>query len=53
MLTPLHIGIEHPTLGWLAIVALLAFVAGLGVNLSRSVTGSAHDGTPAADEDSE
>lgn len=36
MSLPIHLGIEHPNLVWLGIVAFLAFVAGLGVNLYRT-----------------
>lgn len=45
MVAPLHFGLEHPSLTWLVVAGLLAFVAGLGVNLYRS-TGSA----PASDD---
>ncbi|WP_202935043.1 hypothetical protein [Halorussus amylolyticus] len=36
MLLPLHVGIGHPSLVWIAASAILAFVAGLVVNLYRS-----------------
>lgn len=36
MTLPLHVGLEHHSLLWLVATALLAFVAGLGVNLYRS-----------------
>lgn len=36
MVVPVHIGVEHPNVLWLVVVALLAFGAGLGVNLYRS-----------------
>lgn len=38
MVVPLHLGFEHPNLVWIAITALLAFIAGMGVNLYRSST---------------
>lgn len=36
MTLPVHLGLEHPNLVWLVVVAILAFVAGLGVNLYRT-----------------
>jgi len=33
MVVPAHLGVEHPSLLWLVAVGILAFVAGLGVNL--------------------
>lgn len=36
MVLPLHLGVEHPNLLWLVGVGLLAFVAGLLVDLYRS-----------------
>jgi len=36
MVSPLHVGLEHPNLLWIAAAGLLAFVAGLAVNLYRS-----------------
>jgi hypothetical protein len=36
MVVPLHLGLEHPSALWLVGVGLLAFLAGLGVNLYRS-----------------
>lgn len=36
MTLPVHLGLEHPNLVWLVVVAILAFAAGLGVNLSRT-----------------
>lgn len=38
MVVPAHLGLEHPSLAWLVVVGILAFVAGLGVNLYRSYT---------------
>jgi len=40
MTLPLHLGIEHPSLLWLVAVGLLAFLAGLVVNLYRSRGGN-------------
>ncbi|MFB6087699.1 MAG: hypothetical protein ABEJ85_04190 [Haloarculaceae archaeon] len=48
MVVPLHIGIEHPSTVWLLGVAVVAFVAGLAVNLYRS---NAASETPDADVD--
>ena len=36
MVTPLHLGLEHPSVLWLLGAGLLAFVAGVVVNLYRS-----------------
>jgi len=36
MTLPAHLGFGHPSLVWVAVIAVLAFVAGLGVNLYRS-----------------
>jgi hypothetical protein len=36
MTLPLHLGLEHPSLVWIAGTGLLAFLAGLVVNLYRS-----------------
>lgn len=36
MTLPIHLGLEHPNLVWLVVVAILAFLAGLGVNLYRT-----------------
>ncbi|UPM44391.1 hypothetical protein [Halocatena salina] len=36
MVAVLHLGLEHPNLVWIALTGLLAFIAGLGVNLYRS-----------------
>jgi hypothetical protein len=36
MVSPLHVGLGHPNLLWIAAAGLLAFVAGLAVNLYRS-----------------
>ena len=47
MVAPLHIGLEHPNVVWLVGVGLLAFLAGLLVNLYRSRRSSSLD---AADE---
>jgi hypothetical protein len=40
MILPLHVGIEHPSLLWIAATALLAFVVGLGINLYCSLNDS-------------
>jgi len=37
MVAPIHLGVEHPSLVWSVAVAILAFAAGLGVNLYRSL----------------
>ena len=39
MTLPLHLGLEHPDLLWIAGTGLLAFLAGLVVNLYRSRRG--------------
>ncbi|WP_185715614.1 hypothetical protein [Halocatena pleomorpha] len=36
MVAILHLGFEHPNLVWIALSGLLAFIAGLAVNLYRS-----------------
>lgn len=36
MTLPLHLGLEHPSPAWLVGTGLLAFLAGLVVNLYRS-----------------
>lgn len=36
MVVPAHLGVEHPNLIWIVVVAIMAFGAGLGVNLYRS-----------------
>ncbi|MGQ4556518.1 hypothetical protein [Halobellus sp. GM3] len=36
MIAPLHLGLEHPNALWLVGAGLLAFLAGLAVNLYRS-----------------
>jgi len=41
MTTPLHLGLEHPTLAWLVGTGLVAFLGGLVVNLYRSRRGDA------------
>lgn len=50
MVVPLHLGFEHPNLVWLGITALLAFVAGLVVNLYRSSTTRRPDSEENADQ---
>jgi len=51
MVPPTHIGLEHPQLLWLVVVGLLAFVAGLGVNLYRSTDDPMPDRDPTPGED--
>jgi hypothetical protein len=52
MLVPIHLGLEHPNLVWLVVVAVIAFAAGLGLSLYRSAeTGTYHE--PASDEEIE
>lgn len=46
MAIPVHLGLEHPSLVMLVVVGILAFVAGLGVNLYRSRNGK--DSNPTA-----
>jgi len=51
MVVPAHLGLAHPNLVWLVVVGLLAFVAGLGVNLYRSTTDTdPHDEPGVGDE---
>ena len=50
MTAVLHVGTEHPNLLWIVAAALLAFVAGLGVNLYRSLGDSSSTGPRAADD---
>lgn len=38
MVLPAHLGLEHPSLLWIGVVGIAAFVAGLGVNIYRSYT---------------
>lgn len=38
MYSALHLGFEHPNLVWIAITAILAFAAGLGVATYRFFT---------------
>lgn len=35
----LHLGLEHPNFVWIAVTAVLAFAAGLGVATLRVFTG--------------
>ena len=35
----LHLGLEHPNVVWIAVTAVLAFAAGLGVATLRVFTG--------------
>lgn len=51
MVSPLHVGIEHPNLLWIAASGILAFVAGLLVNLYRS--GSDRQAGPVPDEETD
>lgn len=51
MVHPLHLGLEHPSLVMLVVVGILAFVAGLGVNLFRSYTSA--DSPPITDASDE
>lgn len=48
MTVPVHVGIEHPNLWWLAGVAFLGFLSGLGVNLYRTRRRGGEDATAAA-----
>ena len=50
MTVPLHLGVGHPTVGWLVLVGLLAFAVGLVVNLSRSTTQTPSNETLAVDD---
>jgi hypothetical protein len=50
MTLPLHIGIEHPSLLWLVAVGIVAFLAGLLVNLSRSESETPTQHAVAADD---
>lgn len=52
MITPLHLGIHHPNLVWIGITALLAFIAGMGVNLYRSTDKQGSD-SAIPDEDTQ
>lgn len=36
MVVPAHLGVGHPNLIWIVVVGIMAFGAGLGVNLYRS-----------------
>ncbi|WP_170977279.1 hypothetical protein [Halorussus salinisoli] len=53
MLSPLHLGVEHPNLVWIAAVGLLAFVVGLGVNLCRSLADAPRIASRTSDGESE
>ncbi|WP_440008487.1 hypothetical protein [Halomicrococcus sp. SG-WS-1] len=37
MYSPLHLGFEHPNVTWIAVTAVVAFVAGLGVTAYETV----------------
>jgi hypothetical protein len=52
MVVPAHLGLAHPNLVWLVVVGLLAFVAGLGVNLYRSTTDSGPQDEPGVSDES-
>ncbi|NHN42195.1 hypothetical protein G9C85_11235 [Halorubellus sp. JP-L1] len=36
MVTPLHLGLEHPSLLWIVLAGVVAFAAGLGVRMRRA-----------------
>lgn len=46
-----HLGIEHPDLAWLVASAIVAFLAGLGVNVSRSNSKAESAGDAAPTDD--
>ncbi|WP_167599410.1 hypothetical protein [Halorussus marinus] len=50
MISPLHVGVEHPNLLWVGAAGLVAFVAGLAVNLYRSTRDAAPTESPAPDD---
>jgi len=50
MVAPLHVGLGHPNLLWIAAAGLLAFVAGLAVNLYRSTRDAATTESLAPDD---
>lgn len=49
MVIPLHLGIEHPSLVWLGLTALLSFIAGMGVMMYRSTTPEQHPESSTSD----
>lgn len=53
MAIPLHLGINHPNLIWIGITAILAFVAGMGVNLYRSTDEQQGSNSTIPDEDTQ
>jgi hypothetical protein len=48
MIAPAHIGIEHPSLVWLAVVGIAAFAVGLGIARYRSLTAGTNRTPPTA-----
>lgn len=53
MAIPLHLGIGHPNLVWIGITAILAFIAGMGVNLYRSTNEQQGSDASIPDEDTQ
>lgn len=51
MAIPLHLGIDHPNLVWIGIAAVLSFIAGMGVNLYRSMREQQGSDSSLTDED--
>lgn len=51
MTVPVHVGIAHPNLWWLAGVAFLGFLSGLALNLYRTSRRAGEDATAAALEE--
>jgi hypothetical protein len=46
MVVPAHVGLEHPSLLWLVAIGVLAFVAGLWVNLRSPDDAVTDEATP-------
>ncbi len=51
MVVPAHLGFAHPNLLWIVGAGILAFAAGLGVNLYRSNSDSSPPDPAASDEE--
>lgn len=50
MVVPAHVGLEHPNMLWVVVVGIVAFAAGLWMNLSRGGDTTPEDAAPKPDE---
>lgn len=48
---PLHVGIEHPNLLWIAVPSLLSFAAGLGLGLFAGTDSPEPETEPVSETD--